>query len=102
MKMKNIYICCPKHLKPTLRAEAELRFQNLYVVKDQLDEADMVYAIGEVTTSMEREIVQANRNGIPIIYASEKFRNETVYDGLLSNKKRVQVIAKEKTFERER
>lgn len=102
MKMKNIYICCPKHLKQTLQENAELRFQNLYVVKKQLEEADMVYAIGEVTSSMEEEIKQANKNGIPIIYASEKFRNEAVYEGLLSNKKRIQIVAKETAFDRDR
>lgn len=100
--MKNVYISCPKHLKPMLKAQVEVKFQNLYIVKDNIEESDLVYVVGDVTISMERELIQANRSGIPIIYANEKFQNDEVYDALLSNKKTLKVKTKEKAHNLER
>lgn len=100
--MKKIYISCPKHLEPVLKAEAKANFQNLYVVQDNLEESDLVYVIGEVTTSMEREIVQANRSGIPLVYANEKFQSKKVYEGICDTKMSLKIKTKEKAHDLER
>lgn len=100
--MQKMYLCCPKHLKPMMKAEAEMRYKERYLLRDDLEDADLVYVVGDCTEEMEQELVRANRAGIPIVYANEKFRNEKVYEALLSNKKQVCVMRKEKSNVKER
>lgn len=93
---RKLYVCCADDKKDFYNEKVKTMMEGLVTVVDQLDECNVMYVIGDTTTSsMREEIIKANDLYVDIHYVEENLINKVVAENVIAGKYRVQPKSKD-------
>lgn len=87
MKRK-LFLCCNKDDIQKYSEKVKRALGRSTKIVDAMEQADLVYAIGEISPEMQKQMEQAKAAGIKTVHVNENLINEEVYQRTLNFKGR--------------
>lgn len=74
---RNLLLCCDKENLERYRIRVKRAFGNSVNLVNDIDKADLVYAIGAISPDMKKQMEEYQSKGIKTVHVNENLVNET-------------------------